>query len=329
MQLLGQKTGNSSLHFLYDERGLLVGFNDGTKTYIYTRNLQGDIIAITDTATETVVATYTYDSWGNILTATGTMAEVNPFRYRGYYYNSETGLYALQSRYYDSQTGRFLNLDELDTLTATPKGLTDKNLYAYCDNNPVVREDRDGEFWNVLVGALIGGGLELAGQLISGKSLSEVNWKKVGVATVSGGITAAVGPVGGCLVSGATDLAMDAIDGKINSVGDAAKSFVGGTVRSAVSYGVGTAVGKAVKSVTKIEKIGRIVPDNKGISSKNGYGIKVSYTKGNRVKIRSVELQNHAPHGIHWQVNRWSRYNGIDSISGRGKQYDLFFRRLK
>lgn len=116
--------------------------------------------------------------------------------------------------------------------------------------------------------ALIGGGLELAGQLISGKSFSEVNWKKVGVATVSGGLTAAVGPVGGCLVFGATDLAMNAIDGKINSVGDAAKSFVGGTVRSAVSYGVGTAVGKATKSLTKIEKIGRIVPDNKGISGK-------------------------------------------------------------
>ena len=111
LQLLGQKTGNSSLHFLYDERGLLVGFNDGTKTYIYTRNLQGDIIAITDTATETVVATYTYDSWGNVLTATGTMAEVNPFRYRGYYFDTETGLYYLQSRYYDAAVGRFLNAD--------------------------------------------------------------------------------------------------------------------------------------------------------------------------------------------------------------------------
>ena len=143
-QLLGQKTGNSSLYFLYDERGLLVGFNDGTKTYLYTRNLQGDIIAITDTATETVVATYTYDSWGNILTATGTMAEVNPFRYRGYYYDSETGLYYLQSRYYDVEVGRFLNADGV---LGANGDMHTYNLYAYCGNNPIMRLDSSGYFF--------------------------------------------------------------------------------------------------------------------------------------------------------------------------------------
>ena len=109
--LLAQKTGDSCLHFLYDEDGALVGFNNETKTYIYTRNAQGDIVSITDIATETVVATYTYDSWGNVLTATGIMANINPFRYRGYYYDTETGLYYLQSRYYDAEVGRFLNAD--------------------------------------------------------------------------------------------------------------------------------------------------------------------------------------------------------------------------
>ena len=143
-QLLGQKTGSSLLHFLYDERGLLVGFNDGTKTYLYTRNLQGDIIAITDTATETVVATYTYDSWGNILTATGTMAEVNPFRYRGYYYDSETGLYYLQSRYYDVEVGRFLNADGV---LGANGDMHTYNLYAYCGNNPIMRLDSSGYFF--------------------------------------------------------------------------------------------------------------------------------------------------------------------------------------
>ena len=109
--LLAQKNGDSCLHFLYDEDGALVGFNNETKTYIYTRNAQGDIVSITDIATETVVATYTYDSWGNVLTATGIMANINPFRYRGYYYDTETGLYYLQSRYYDAEVGRFLNAD--------------------------------------------------------------------------------------------------------------------------------------------------------------------------------------------------------------------------
>ena len=141
-QLLGQKTGSSLLYFLYDERGLLVGFNDGTKTYLYTRNLQGDIIAITDTATETVVATYTYDSWGNVLTATGTMAEVNPFRYRGYYYDAETSLYYLQSRYYDAEVGRFINAD---AYVFTGKNIVGFNMYTYCLNNPINRIDDGGE----------------------------------------------------------------------------------------------------------------------------------------------------------------------------------------
>ena len=138
-QLLGQKTGDNYLYFLYDERGLLVGFNDGTKTYIYTRNLQGDVIAVTDAYTGTVVANYVYDSWGNVLTATGTMANINPFRYRGYYYDSETELYYLQSRYYDAEVGRFLNADgRMD------RGIVSSNLYVYCDNNPIANIDPDG-----------------------------------------------------------------------------------------------------------------------------------------------------------------------------------------
>ena len=140
-QLLGQKTGDSYLYFLYDERGLLVGFNDGIKTYLYTRNLQGDIIAITDTSTGTVVATYIYDSWGNVLTATGTMAEVNPFRYRGYYYDSETELYYLQSRYYDAEVGRFLNVDA--QLNAS-LGVLGYNVFAYCLNNFISKIDNSG-----------------------------------------------------------------------------------------------------------------------------------------------------------------------------------------
>ena len=106
-----------------------------------------------------------YDSWGNTiaiqngngqeLTGPNDIANLNPFRYRGYYLDSETGLYYLHNRYYDPQTCRFINTDTTDILEA--KGdLYDKNLFAYCDNNPVARVDYGGEFW-VQVGATFGG----------------------------------------------------------------------------------------------------------------------------------------------------------------------------
>ena len=113
-----------------------------------------------------------------------TLGRMNPLRYRGYVYDQEMGLYYVSSRYYDPEIGRFINADTTDVLTATPMALTDKNLYAYCDNNPVMREDKGGQFWNIIAGAVIGGGLELAGQLLSGKSLSEVNWAKVAVRSI-------------------------------------------------------------------------------------------------------------------------------------------------
>ena len=103
-----------------------------------------------------------YDAWGNHTAhytngGGSTGAQYNPFRYIGYYYDIELGLYYLNSRYYDSNTGRFISPDSFDVLTVTPDQLTDKNLYAYCDNNPIMREDGDGEFWHILAGALIGG----------------------------------------------------------------------------------------------------------------------------------------------------------------------------
>ena len=74
----------------------------------------------------------------------------NPFRYRGYYQDSETGFYYCGNRYYDPAIGRFINADSTNTLMNTPMAYTDKNLYAYCDNNPVMRVDNGGEFWDTV-----------------------------------------------------------------------------------------------------------------------------------------------------------------------------------
>ena len=126
-----------------------------------------------------------------------TLGYANPFRYRGYYYDTETGYYYLNSRYYDPTTGRFLNADTTSVLTATPTALTDKNLYAYCDNNPVMRVDDGGEFWVTIgimaIGGLIGSAISTVSSIVTQQALTgTVNWKSVGVAAVSGFVSGAI-----------------------------------------------------------------------------------------------------------------------------------------
>ena len=143
-QILAQKSGEDILYFLYDETGAAVGFKYNNNLYLYRKNLQGDILAVLNGQTGAVEASYTYDAWGKVISSTGALAEINPFRYRGYYYDSETGLYYLQSRYYDPETGRFINADGY---VATPTGsLLSSNMFSYCENNPVIMLDTTGDF---------------------------------------------------------------------------------------------------------------------------------------------------------------------------------------
>ena len=129
--------GNAELHFWYDaqNRPAIVEFN-GTK-YGYLYNLQGDVIGLIDSA-NTEVVKYTYDAWGKPLSVTGSLANTigyyNPFRYRGYVYDVETGLYYLRSRYYNPSWGRFVNADTL----------FNNNLYSYCNNRPAIMADSKG-----------------------------------------------------------------------------------------------------------------------------------------------------------------------------------------
>ena len=109
-------------------------------TYYYVTNLQGDVMGMVDTNGNTV-ASYTYDPYGKVLTATGILAEKNPLRYRGYYYDSESALYYLQSRYYDPATRRFINAD---SYASTGQGLIGHNMFAYCRNNPIIHLDPSG-----------------------------------------------------------------------------------------------------------------------------------------------------------------------------------------
>ena len=158
-KLAADITDAYALYFHYDSTGDVIGFTrtaNGTDTeYFYVKNLQGDILKVI-TATGTEAATYTYDAWGRVLTSTGDLADINPLRYRGYYYDTETGLYYLQSRYYDPEVSRFINPDSFATTDVD--GVLSANMFAYCENNPVTRSDSTGCAFGTLLGvALIAG----------------------------------------------------------------------------------------------------------------------------------------------------------------------------
>ena len=118
-------------------------------TYYYAFNLQGDVVALLNNSGVPVVQ-YTYDAWGRHLSISGTMAstlgQANPFRYRGYYYDPEIGMYYLQSRYYDPTVGRFLNGDDCDFLYRFKGSLEALNCYTYCASDPINKTDPTGRW---------------------------------------------------------------------------------------------------------------------------------------------------------------------------------------
>ena len=173
-----QTGGGKTIDFVYDENNQPLAMKYNNTLYYYVLNAQGDVVRIVNSS-RSVVASYTYDPWGKIISSSGTLADINPLRYRGYYYDSETGFYYLQSRYYDPEIGRFINADSYASTDAT--GLLSTNMFAYCENDPVNRSDPSGEFWNIVVGAALGAGMEVLTQLATGTKLRDINWVDVAV----------------------------------------------------------------------------------------------------------------------------------------------------
>ena len=142
----GTVLSTKTLDFFYDDSGRPFAFNysvDGSdfETYYYILNLQGDVVQIID-ANGVMQAEYIYSPWGEVVSAEGDLAEVNPLRYRGYYYDSETGFYYLQSRYYDPENHRFINAD---SFASTGQGIVGTNMFAYVNSDPVNCIDADGK----------------------------------------------------------------------------------------------------------------------------------------------------------------------------------------
>ena len=220
--------------YIYDAAGQPIGmshFQDGTlvDTYLYEKNIQGDVVAVYDYAGSLVVR-YAYNAWGAVSeTEYGSeydessfAVECNPFRYRGYYYDTETDLYYLNSRYYDPEVGRFINADDIDYLGVDGSPLS-YNLFAYCMNNPVNRFDVNGNLsmpnWlKVTVGAVAIAGLAVATVCTGGA-----------VAVICGAA------LSGAIAGGASGVVMGAIGGGISggwqgALDGACSGFMSGTL---------------------------------------------------------------------------------------------------
>ena len=139
-KLMRMSWGANIVDFFYDESGLPYAMKYNGTAYYYITNLQGDVMRIVDGSQNTVTS-YDYDPYGKVISATGTLANINPLRYRGYVYDQETGFYYLQSRYYDPATGRFFNAD---SYASTGQGIIGYDMFAYCGSNPILSCDTSG-----------------------------------------------------------------------------------------------------------------------------------------------------------------------------------------
>ena len=246
-KLMRMTVGNDTLDFSYDTNGVPLTMTYNGTVYYYITNLQGDVMKL-ERADGGSGAQYAYDAWGNIIAMSGTLAELNPLRYRGYVYDQETGFYYLNSRYYDPAVGRFISADNYPT---TGQGLNGNNMFAYCGNNPVSRQDDGGEFWNIVIGAGVGavvsGLISVASQVLENKGIANVDWARVGVAAaagaISGGFAATGIKVNGqMVVNGIIGAASSGIDTYLKSNGTA--SFSEYAKNIAIGTGIGLVGGR-------------------------------------------------------------------------------------
>ena len=191
-------TTKTTVQFVYDAEGkpFLLRFN-GKTDYFYLYNGLGDVVGLIDSSNKVVVR-YQYNSWGKVTSSEDTsgvsLATLNPFRYRKYVYDPETGLYCLGSRYYDPEVGRFVNADDPGTIFAKPQELYNKNLYAYCDNNPVIREDIQGYFpIPCIVGAVVGAVVSGFSYVLS--SGGEIDGVELAKSCLVGAVSGALAPL--------------------------------------------------------------------------------------------------------------------------------------
>ena len=240
--------------FFYDSQGSRVGLTKGDNTYYYMYNVQGDVVGLVDAETGSIVATYEYDAWGKctaVTNATGsTVGNDNPFRYRGYYFDSETGYYYLNSRYYSPEFGRFINADNI----VDNRGLNTQNLFAYCGNNPVNCNDISGNIPAWAITGLVGGFIGAVTGAISAVTNGENVLLGAAVGFGTGFVTSVF-----CGFIGGKALKL-AGDGKLLKAGT---TVLGGMAGTGAIAGGGNAIKQSAEYMVKKLK------DNESVSNKS------------------------------------------------------------
>ena len=293
--LMQMSSDGSRIDFFYDDKGNVFAMKYQNEMYFYRKNLFGDILGILDSH-GTELVKYEYNSWGKLLNLTdyssNGLGRKNPFRFKGYYYDEELGMYYLNSRYYDPEVGRFISPDTTDILEVQDD-LYDKNLYAYCDNNSVMRIDSSGAVWHLAVGAVVGVatqfvadvGIGLAtgssfGEVISSLSLVDYAAAAIGGAIAASGIGFAGAVVANATLGGTTYLANCSYKGvKANK-----KDFIASTVIGGVAGAIGGsgANGKNMRGVYSRSK--QVINATKSVRKQAMYKAKVTGIKQNITK---------------------------------------------
>ena len=223
-KVMRQSWDGNVIDFIYDENNQPFAMrykasgSNNYATYYYILNVQGDVIGLLN-ANGAIAAKYTYDPWGKVTvqssngtanTSSAFIGNINPLRYRGYYYDNDTGLYYLQSRYYDPAIGRFINADAF--ASTDTKDLLGTNMFAYCENNPINNHDSSGDFCiaSAIVGGVLNAGLAVAGAYIdSFISGVPVNTKDMAIDVI---VAFASGAIQGGFGRGVLANAMDVLD---------------------------------------------------------------------------------------------------------------------
>ena len=274
-------TTKTTVQFVYDAEGkpFLLRLN-GKTDYFYLYNGLGDVTGLVDRSNQVVVR-YQYNSWGKVTSTQDTsgvsLATLNPFRYRKYVYDPETGLYCLGSRYYDPEVGRFVNADDTDVIFAKPQELGSKNLYAYCDNNPVAREDYAGEFpIPCIVGAVVGAVVSGFSYVLS--SGGEIDGVELAKSCLVGAVSGALAPLGGNFLKAAA--VINGVNTAINTEGDIVTRFICGVFEAGATYVSGFTANNWTGERVALETTAAQIIGNAG----------VGYTVGQTAELAAVGL---------------------------------------